>query len=575
MNRIFRWMPEVLIAALAVALRAPGLGRAPLSVTEARVWLFTADNWQHLWRLFQIQADRDTGSLFTYIAALKFWSGFGSGEAWLRLPSLLAGLAALVFVYLFARQIFGRAAGCVAALMMAVSPYHIMTCRMAGANAIGFLFFVIVLYLFARVFEGENRGWTALSFAVAAIAGVNYGFHTALLILPMNVLYLGFGRERVRGLWWWIPLNAALIGSVMYWLPRWSATFFIPSSNFAVNEIFPKEIMANDTFLMLRTRMILVEKYIQIIYGLGGAYFYQRLADGWSVLGAVLLPVVYHYLPFIGLREYEGGYRPRVFGFIMIALLIAAAAGLSLTTLPLWETLLPCSVVFYALAANGAVRFSGWRAKTLLALMFFCVVFGFVRSERLEERSRPDWRRAASEIAADPSGAPAAFLDGSISPPLFYYGQNIRNRIFALTPNIDMKPIGNGLYCQDEVLPVLKFTVDPYPPDGIAKLFIPGGSALPGGMIFVQPVQPPEVWVIRVGAEYPENPRWAREYAIWLNGYAVKIKEESITPAIRIGSKRKRSVPGDDRLLVPEEDRIFLQKWALKEGFQFVPEKAN
>jgi hypothetical protein len=546
LKKILRWTPELLIAAVAAALRLPGLGRAPLSESEARIWLFTTASWEHLRTIFLLHAERHSGTLFPYLAFLKLWSGWGGGEAWMRLPSLIAGIAAIVFAYLFASRIFGRAAGCVAALLLSVSSYHVMASRTAGATAIGVFLFTAVLYLFYRVYEGENRGWIAAALAVFAILGVNFGFHTALLILPMNILYLGFGRNRVRGLWWWIPLNIILIAAAAYWGPRWFATFFNPAPNFKVNEIFPSDVMQNETLFMLRPRMMIVEKYIEIIFALGGMYFFNSLANGWSFLGMLLVPVAYHYFPLIGFREYEDGYRPRLFAFITAGTLLGAAGLLSMTAAPIWETTIPASVVFFALMGNGASRFCGWRARALLALMVLCSIFGFVPMQRNDERARPDWRAVAAEAAADPSGAPIAFIDGTMSPPLLYYGRDIGNRIVSLMPNIDMALAGKKKYRQEQVLPLLKYRIDPYPPDGIADLFV-GGS---------------DVWIVRKGTGVPESPRWTKEYIIWLQSYASLVNEKEITPRLTVRG---------GRTVIPEDDAVLLGKWRLNSDLHFVP----
>ncbi len=64
----------------------------------------------------------------------------------------------------------------------------------------------------------------------------------------------------------------------------------------------------------------------------------------------------------------------------------------------------------------------------------------------------------------------------------------------------------------------MKLTIDPHAPDGIAALFN----------------RSPELWVIRKGEKLPESPRWAREYAIWIQKYAALIQDTPIGADFRV-----------------------------------------
>ncbi|MFA6448297.1 MAG: glycosyltransferase family 39 protein [bacterium] len=547
-KRIFSFLPELAALALAAALRAPGLGEATLTASETRIWMFAGDSWGHLLRLFRLAADPNTGTFFPYVWFLKLWLRWGDSEAWLRLPSLLAGMIAVVMVYFFARRVFGRWAGVIAAILFAAAPYNVAASRTVSATSIGVALFVIGLYLFYLIFEGDRRPVIIASFAAVTLVGVNFGFHAALLILPMNVLFFGFAKDRMKSIWWWIPLNLALIGCALYWEPRWAATFFVKpptwesARNQSIYGFIPKESIA-----YLQLRLLFIEKYFKILFTLGGFYFNSLLVNGWSFLGVIILVVSYHYFPFLGFREYEGGYRPRVFAFITLALTLALAGLFSMTQLQLWEVLLPAAAVLYAVAAHGAVKHTGWRGKTLLALMILSMVLGFVPMQRAEEKSRPDWREAAAFLESDPERlSPIVLIDGGEDTlPLFYYGRPFLSRLVSLMPDIDLKIIGKDKFRQDEFLPVIKGTVDTRPPEGIMNLF----------KLY------PRVWIVKKGAGLPEKPRWAREYAIWLQKFAVVVKEKKIEGGLRIENRRAKDKPADDKQI---DGDIYLQLYELR-----------
>jgi len=506
-----KYWAELLVAILAILLRAPGPGVPLLSGREARVWMFTRDGWGHLWELMLLKADMHTGSFFPYVWFMKLWSGGGDSELWLRMPSLLAGLLTILLVYALVKRVFGRPAAVIAALLLAVMPYHVMVSRAAIATSIGLLFFTLGLYLFWRVFEGENNGWVAAAFSIVMLAGVNFGFHAAFLVLPANILFFGFAKNRVRALWWWIPLNIVLLASAAFWAKHWMPAFFMPGVIDPENPLYntiPSEQLVN-----LNLRLLFIGKYVHLIFVLGGVYIGERLLNGWSVIGGVLAIVIYHYLPFAGFREYEDGYRPRVFMFFVAGTSLAMALLFCFTSVGAsesWQVILPAAVPFYAVAANGIVRFTGWRARAVFAVLVLCVIFGFVPAMKQSELAKPDWNSVTEYMRN--SDSPLAFTDSSMSPPMYYYGRGMESRIYSMTNNFDMELIGGKRYRQDELKDILHVTIDDHPPDGLIRLFEKTGRLI----------------VIRRGKDVPEKPRWAKEYAIWLNKFPLVLAEKEI-----------------------------------------------
>ncbi len=53
----------------------------------------------------------------------------GESEAWIRLPSAIAGMGTIVFTYLAAREIFSRRVALWSAALVAVSPYLVFYSR--------------------------------------------------------------------------------------------------------------------------------------------------------------------------------------------------------------------------------------------------------------------------------------------------------------------------------------------------------------------------------------------------------------------------------------------------------------
>lgn len=104
-----------------------------------------------------------------YYALLRLWTGVaGTGDAALRLPSAVAGVAAIPLTAWLGRRFWGEGAGVLAALWLAVWPSAVLLDREARSNA---LLTTLALGATVALLRAEERRWR-----------VAYGIATALLV---------------------------------------------------------------------------------------------------------------------------------------------------------------------------------------------------------------------------------------------------------------------------------------------------------------------------------------------------------------------------------------------------------
>lgn len=123
--------------------------------------------------------------LYSYLA-IPFVAMFGLSEFSVRLPNALLGSLAVYIVYLLVKQMFGKSQttnhyAVITALLLAISPWHIMMSRGAfEANLTTFLmplailFFVRKKYLYSSLFFGLNL----------------FSYHSAKLVVPIIIFSL-------------------------------------------------------------------------------------------------------------------------------------------------------------------------------------------------------------------------------------------------------------------------------------------------------------------------------------------------------------------------------------------------
>jgi 4-amino-4-deoxy-L-arabinose transferase-like glycosyltransferase len=129
-----------------------------------------------------------------YLLAWAWSKPFGTGEAWMRSLSALAGTASILVVYLGARALpVPRRGALIAAAIVAVSPVLIWFSQDARAYALVFLFSALSFLFFARARRsgaGRDLAWwgacSALALATHYFSGFLIGPEAVLLLLGRN-----------------------------------------------------------------------------------------------------------------------------------------------------------------------------------------------------------------------------------------------------------------------------------------------------------------------------------------------------------------------------------------------------
>jgi 4-amino-4-deoxy-L-arabinose transferase-like glycosyltransferase len=136
-----------------------------------------------------VSVDKPPLALWLQAASAKL---FGYSGFTILLPEALAGVAAVWVLYLLVTRWFGRTAGLVAALALAVSPVSVAVNRDNNPDALLALLLVLALYVGARAIESGHLRTLLLSAAIVGLA-FNTKMMAALIVVPGLVLgYFAF-----------------------------------------------------------------------------------------------------------------------------------------------------------------------------------------------------------------------------------------------------------------------------------------------------------------------------------------------------------------------------------------------
>jgi 4-amino-4-deoxy-L-arabinose transferase-like glycosyltransferase len=208
--------PVVLITAVAAVLRLWAFGHVPGNPFYDAAVRSMSLSWHNLFfgavePAGQVGIDKTPVDLWLQVAAVKL---FGFSGVVVRLPEVIAAIAAIPLLYDLVRRLFGRTAGLGAALALAVLPAAIVTAHSDTMDSVMMLLDVAAAWL--AVVSGPVAAGVALGLAF------NMKLFEALLVAPALVVLIALtARHRGRAL---VGFAAATVAVGLSWIAIASLT---------------------------------------------------------------------------------------------------------------------------------------------------------------------------------------------------------------------------------------------------------------------------------------------------------------------------------------------------------------
>jgi mannosyltransferase len=337
-----------------------------------------------------------------YLLAWAWSKPFGTGEAWMRSLSALAGTASIAVVYLGAVALpLPRRAGLISAGMVAVSPVLIWFSQDARAYALAFLLAALSFLFFARARRsGASRdlAWWAAFSALALATHYFAGF----LIAPEAVLLLA-GRNRRGG---------AL------------ATLAIVAMSALLTPIALEQTEHHHAGWIAEQPIgqRLERAGAKLVGSDNGDEHGARQGDGipLGVPAALALLAVVLLIWRGDPDERSGaGLAALIGGTAVVLPLLLAAAGQDYFD---GRNLLPAFIpLLIVIGAGFGVRRTGWAGPAAAAAFCLCSLFFSLEIDRLPRLQREDLRNAAAEVGPLHPGKVVVTDRYTANQPLRYY----------------------------------------------------------------------------------------------------------------------------------------------------------
>ena len=201
----------IVIVAVAAVLRFGWIGQHNVWADEAFVASAVRLNWRDLFA-WLARADAHPP---LYYALVKGWTSIaGSGEVALRVPSACASTVSVLLTYVLARHAVSERVACIGALLVALSPFHIMAGQQARMYPLlSALAVAATIVLADSVERGSPARWGAYVLLATLMI---YTHYLGILVLVAHGVWISMRGRRWIGAW-----LAAMAAAAVLYLP-WS-----------------------------------------------------------------------------------------------------------------------------------------------------------------------------------------------------------------------------------------------------------------------------------------------------------------------------------------------------------------
>ena len=399
------WFASLALGAILVAaavFRIRGLAADSLWLDEAESWREASYGFG---AMIQTAAADNYPPLHTVL--LHFWiSCFGDSEFSLRAPSVVLGWASVAAIYWVGRQIAGRIAGLLSALLLGLSGFHIYYSQEARPYALFALMAVVLVGATIRALENNRPGWHAASAAAAGLLLYSHPYGT-LVWFCLLVAVIASGKTN----------RYPAVHVLVSWL-KWQAIAFVVYVPWAVILAFRYYQISREGFWLQRPDASFVARTlveiasgpgmarVLLVSGVLGLFASSRLSNGSAE------------------RAEEPGGRADFFLFILVAWLlgplvlglIASLIGTPMLSARYLICSLPAALILSALGFFRAYTIIG---RWVLVAFFACVV---VSLYRYSFHHRDDVRGAVAMYRelAQPADCVFVYQDYLRTPVLYY-----------------------------------------------------------------------------------------------------------------------------------------------------------
>ena len=360
------------IVAVGAVLRLIALGHKSFwldeiaSVVVARTpssWF-----WPWLWH--------EEGNMTLYYVLLRPWLHLGLSETTVRLLSVIPGVASIPLIYVLGARLFGKSAGTLSALFLAIHTCAVVYSQEARSYSFLVLGTIAATFLFVRLIEAPTF---SRAFTYSLVAGATlYCHYFGMLVIFSHLLSVAFLPKRQQP---WKQLAFTLVLLAIVAVPvAWMIHLQDPGH---INWVQPPswlELYHLGAFLAAESGKGVGSVLLALDLVLLG-FFFVRLKQVWSMRD-------------IGLQRWR-------YGLVVSCLLTPVVISLLVSVAkPIFfhRFLIICLPAWVLMTAVGVeqIRSHRWRTAAIAGVCLLSVISTAISYTRVRE----DWRGVATYLIA-------------------------------------------------------------------------------------------------------------------------------------------------------------------------------
>jgi mannosyltransferase len=413
----------ILLVFLAFTLRVYRLGHQSFWYDEGQSYYFAHQD--SLGAMLDVISDSDHPPLY-FILFYLWMSASGRSEFALRFTALFWSVLLVPLVYLLGRRAFGTLEGMVAALLMAISPFHIWYAQEARMYTLATFLGLLSSYLLLLALQKGRRSlW--LAYTLAALAAPYAHLYACFVLLFQGLfvlLWIWRSRPRVPFLRAWL---LSQVGIGLGFLP-WVG-------------IVLREYASNATYWpgILDLRRFLLDTVVAFSAGL-------TLPLDWTAWTATAFLLALGVgCASLAFRRSEPRLRWQGFSMVLLYLMVPTLAALVISYRhPKYAPryLLLVTPAYYLLVARGLATLRAHRrwAAGLAVILFTVILVGTVQSLYngyfVEEYARDDFRAVLGYIEANAWEDDAVIIVGGHAYPILDYYNRLGLAAYPIPPRL-------------------------------------------------------------------------------------------------------------------------------------------
>jgi len=223
-SKISHYKYEALLLLILFAglyLRIDNLGKESLWMDEAYSLMFARESVIDIIKTNISTIECISNPPLYYIILHFFIQLFGESETALRTASVIFGFLSIIMIYKIGELLFNKDVGLIAALILALSKFHIYFSQEVRSYSLQVLLVLLSFYFFINLFKTKNLK-NSIGLVAANILLIYTHHYGMFIILSQNIIFFIiflFSRPNVNlNLKRWLLLQAAIVILFLPWI---------------------------------------------------------------------------------------------------------------------------------------------------------------------------------------------------------------------------------------------------------------------------------------------------------------------------------------------------------------------